>query len=315
MRILCKSGRVVATRHVTWAHVPTHIPSTPQQAILAPREGSSDGDESGEGQAPSAAVESRPTSSEDDGSGGEDHSGGDSTDDVFLYDGVDVRDGLDDLDGTPQKTDERRKRYQRKLRAFNAKRTNRQGSVVATNSGRVSSAPSRGGEGNLSLRSRTGGGGRSGSDSASNTVGSGNESAPTSTSSQDGGESAGGGRKGESAPPSHAPSYFTSTPDSGEGVAQPVLFGRDRRNLEWMEGLPELTAGRTREETRAGALLAKLESVREGMYAFNVANASSPGEFEFGFRSPIGLHVGQAESIPQTLSDISRRTWYGAVPC
>ena len=82
-----------------------------------------------------------------------------------------------------------------------------------------------------------------------------------------------------------------------------------------MEGLPELTAGRTREETRAGALLAKLESVREEMYAFNVANASSPGEFEFGFRSPIGLHMGQAESIPQTLSDISRRTWYGAVPC
>ena len=136
MRILCKSGRVVATRHVTWAHVPTHIPSTPQQAILAPRENSSDGDESGEGQAPSAAVKSRPTSSEDDGSGGEGHSEGDSTDDVFLYDGVDVRDGLDDLDGTPQKTDERRKRYQRKLRAFNAKRTNRQGSVVETNSGR-----------------------------------------------------------------------------------------------------------------------------------------------------------------------------------
>ena len=221
---------------------------------------------------------------------------------------MDVRDGLDDLDGTPEKTGERRKRYQRKLRAFNAKRTNRQGSVVATNSGRVSSAPSRGGEGNSSLRSRTGGGGRSGSDSANSTVGSGNESAPTSTSSQDGGESAGGGRKGESAPPSHAPSYFTSTPDSGEGVAQ-VLSGRDRRNLEWMEGLPELTAGRTRGETRAGALLAKLESVREEMYAFNVANASSPGEFEFGFRSPIGLHVGQAESIPQTLSDISRRTW------
>ena len=100
MRILCKSGRVVATRHVAWAHVPTHIPSTPQQAIFAPRENVSDGDESGEDQAPSAAVKSRPTSSEDDGSGGEGHSGGDSTDDVFLYDGVDVLDGLDDLDGT-----------------------------------------------------------------------------------------------------------------------------------------------------------------------------------------------------------------------
>ena len=70
-----------------------------------------------------------------------------------------------------------------------------------------------------------------------------------------------------------------------------------------MEGLPELTAGRTRVETRAGALLAKLESVREEMYAFNVANASSPGGFEFGFRSPIGLQVGQAESIPQNWAD------------
>ena len=64
------------------------------------------------------------TSSEDDGSGGEGHSGGDSTGDVFLYDGVDIRDGLDDLDGTSQKTDYRGLRYQRKLRAFNAKRTN-----------------------------------------------------------------------------------------------------------------------------------------------------------------------------------------------
>ena len=146
MRILCISGRVVATRHVTWAHVPTHIPSTPQQAILAPRENSSDGDESGEGQAPSAAVKNRPTSSEDDGSDGEGHSGGGSTNDIFLYDGVGVRDGLDDLDGSPQKTDERRQRYQRKLRAFNAKRTNRQDSVVDTNSGRFSNAPSRGGE-------------------------------------------------------------------------------------------------------------------------------------------------------------------------
>ena len=158
MRILCKSGRVVATRHVTWAHVPIHIPSTPQQAILAPRENSSDGDECGEDQAPSAAVRSRTTSSEDNGYGGEGHVGGDSTDDVFLYDGVDVRDGLDDLDGTPQKTDERRQRYQRKLRTFNAKRTNRQGSGVEISSGRISNAPSRGGEGNSSLRSRTGGG-------------------------------------------------------------------------------------------------------------------------------------------------------------
>ena len=61
-----------------------------------------------------------------------------------------------------------------------------------------------------------------------------------------------------------------------------------------MEGLPQLTAERTRGEMRADALLAKLELVREDMYAFNVANALSPGEFEFGFRSPIGLHVGRA---------------------
>ena len=73
----------------------------------------------------------------------------------------------------------------------------------------------------------------------------------------------------------------------------------NRRNVEWIEGLPELTAGRTRGETRAGALLAKLESVREDMYRFNVDNAPSPGESEFGFHSPIGLHVGQAKCIPQ----------------
>ena len=39
-------------------------------------------------------------------------------------------------------------------------------------------------------------------------------------------------------------------------------------------------------------------SAREEMYAFNVDNVSSPGESKFGFSSPIGLHVGQAESIP-----------------
>ena len=98
LRILCKSGRVVATRHVSWAHVPTHIPSSPHQAILAPRENSSDDNESGEGQVPSPALKSRLTTSKDDGSGGEGHSGVDSTDDVFLYDDVDVHDGQDDLD-------------------------------------------------------------------------------------------------------------------------------------------------------------------------------------------------------------------------
>ena len=71
--------------------------------------------------------------------------------------------------------------------------------------------------------------------------------------------------------------------------------------------MPELTAGRTRGETRAGALLAKLESVREEMYVFNV---SFPGKFEFGFRSPIGLHVGQAESIPHNWADIQKSEFY-----
>ena len=68
--------------------------------------------------------------------------------------------------------------------------------MVETKSGSVSNAPSRGGEGSSSLRSRTGGGGRSGCDSANNTVGSGNESALTSSSSQDGGEGTDGDREG-----------------------------------------------------------------------------------------------------------------------
>ena len=303
MRILCKSGRVVSTRHVTWGHVPTHISSTPQQAILAPKENSSGGDEYGEGQAPSPVVKSRPRSSEDDGYGGEDRTGSDSTDDVFVYDGVGFGDGLDDLDGTPQKTEEHRQRYQGQLRAFNAKHANRQGSMVKTNSGRVSDAPSGGGEGNASLRSSNGGGDGGVSDSANNIVGSGNESATTLPSSQDGGGGTGGGREDETAPPPHAPTYSTSTSNSGEGVAQPVRSRRDRHNLEWMEGLSQLTAGRTRGETRAGALPAILESVREEMCAFNVDNALSPGEFEFGVRSPIGLHVGQADSISKKLTD------------
>ena len=77
-----------------------------------------------------------------------------------------------------------------------------------------------------------------------------------------------------------------------------------------MEGLPELIAWRARGETRAGALLAKLEWVREEMYAFNVANASSPGEFEFCFPSPTGLRVGQAESIPQNWADIKKSEFH-----
>ena len=123
LRILCKYGRVVATRHVTWAHVPAHIPSTPQQAILAPRENSSGGNESGEGQAPSPSVKSRPRSSENDGSGGEGHYGGDRRDNIFGYGGVGIDGGLDDLDGTPQKTEGHRQwvvprsisRFQRKV--------------------------------------------------------------------------------------------------------------------------------------------------------------------------------------------------------
>ena len=179
---------------------PLTFPPPPQQANLAPRENSSGGDESGECQAPSPAVKSRPAVSGDDGSGGEGHSGGDSSDDVFVYDGVGVGDGLDDVDGTPQKKEENRQRYKGQPRAFNTKSTNRQVSVVETNSGRVSNAPSRGGEGNSSLPPRTGGGGRSGSNSPNNTVVSGNKSAPTSPSSQDGGKGTGGGREGGSAP-------------------------------------------------------------------------------------------------------------------
>ena len=217
----------------------------------------------GEGQTPGPAVKSRPSSSEDDESGEEGHSRRDSTDDVFVYDGVGVGDGLDDLDGTLQKTEEHRQQYQAQRCAFNARRANRQCSVVETKSGGVFHVPSGGGQGDSSLRSSNGGGGSGGSDSGNNTVGSGKESTPTSPSAQDGGEGTGGGREGESVPPSPAPSYSTSTSDSGVGVAQPVLSGRDRRNLEWMEGLPKFTAGMTRGETRAGTLLTKLESVPE----------------------------------------------------
>ena len=90
--------------------------------------------------------------------------------------------------------------------------------MVETNSGGVSDAPSGGGEGKSALRSGNGGGDISGSDSANNTVGSVNESAPTSSSSQDGGEDTGSGWEGEPAPPSPAPSYSTSTSESGEEV-------------------------------------------------------------------------------------------------
>ena len=175
MRILWKSDRVVAIRHVTWAHVPTPIYSTPQKAILAPREREnfSGGDGSGEGQAPSPVVKSRPTSSEDDESGGDGHSGGDGTDFVLVYDGVGVGDGLDDLDGTPQKTEEHRQRYKAQLCGFNTKRANRQGWVVETNSSGMADAPSGGEEGDLSLRSSNKGGGSGGNDFAKNIFGGG----------------------------------------------------------------------------------------------------------------------------------------------
>ena len=96
------------------------------------------------------AVKSRPTSSEDDASGGEGSSGGDS------IDGVGVGDGLDDLDGTPYEAEEHRQWYQAQLCTFNAKRANRQGCVVDTASGGVSDAPSGDGEGDSSLRSSNG---------------------------------------------------------------------------------------------------------------------------------------------------------------
>ena len=56
--------------------------------------------------------------------------------------------------------------------------------------------------------------------------------------------------------------------------------------------------------------MVKLESMREEMYASNVINASSPGEFEFGFCSPIGLDMGQAESIPPKWADIQKSEFY-----
>ena len=208
---------------------PLTFPSTSQQAILAPRDNSSVGNESGEGQVPSPAVESRPTSFKDEESDGQGQSGGDSTHDVFLYDGVGVGDGLDDLDGPLQKTEKHRQRYQAQFCTFNAKRANRQGSMIETNSGGVSDAPSGGGEDDSSLRSSNGGGA---SDFTNSTVESGNESTPTSPSSQDGGKATGGGREGVSVPPSPAPSYSTSTSNREEGVAQPNFSGRDRCNLE-----------------------------------------------------------------------------------
>ena len=52
--------------------------------------------------------------------------------------------------------------------------------------------------------------------------------------------------------------------------------------------------------------LGKLESMREEMYAFNMNNPPSPGEIGFDFRSPIGLHLGQAESIPHNWADIQK---------
>ena len=77
-----------------------------------------------------------------------------------------------------------------------------------------------------------------------------------------------------------------------------------------MEGLPELTAGRMRGETEAGALLAKLESVREEVYAFNVDIAPFPGESGFGVCSPIGSHVGQAECISPNWAGIQKSEFY-----
>ena len=46
------------------------------------------------------------------------------------------------------------------------------------------------------------------------------------------------------------------------------------------------------------------------MYASNVTNASSPGEFELAFRSPIGLHMGQVENIPRNWADMQKSEFY-----
>ena len=45
-------------------------------------------------------------------------------------------------------------------------------------------------------------------------------------------------------------------------------------------------------------------------YTLNVDNAPSPGEIGFGFRSPIRLHLGQAESIPHNWADIQKSDFY-----
>ena len=46
------------------------------------------------------------------------------------------------------------------------------------------------------------------------------------------------------------------------------------------------------------------------MYILNVDNAPFSGEFEFGFHSPSGLHVGLAESIPQNWAEIQKSEFY-----
>ena len=252
---------------------------------------------------PSPAMKSRPTISENDGSGGEGHSGGENTDDVFVYYGMGIGDGLDDLDGTPKEAEGHRQRYQAQLRAFNAKRTNRQGSVVEIASGGVSDAPSGSGEGESSLRSSNGGGG---SDSANNIVGSANESAPTSPSLKDGREGTGGVREGESAPSSPAPFYSRSASNGRERVAQSIHSGRDRRNLEWIEGLrvDYREDARGNESTRA-ASQARV-SAGGDVRVQRERQAPSPGESEFGFCSPIGLHVDQSVYIPQNWAHIQK---------
>ena len=108
------------------------------------------------------------------------------------------------------------------------KRANRQDLVVVTASGGVSDAPFGGGQGDSSLSSSNGGGG---SDSANNTVGSGNESAPTSSSLQDGGEGTGGGWEGESVPPSLVASYSTFTQIAGREL--PSRYFRRGTGATW----------------------------------------------------------------------------------
>ena len=160
--------------------------------------------------------------------------------------------------------------------------------------------PSGGGEGDSSLRSNNGGGGSGSSGSANNTVGSGNESAPASlifAKRRGGGVPAAVGKVSQRLRPPRHPTLHPrqiagrSCPAKlfREGQMQPGV-GRRIARVDCRESARGHESKRVTNQAETSA--------REEMYAFNVDNVSSPGESEFGFSSPIGLHVGQAESIP-----------------